>query len=113
MKKILIPIAMLMFLSASIPANSACPINKAGGVCKADIGAGINDKLHDKILPNNLNKIIQPNNTMNNRTNLGQPSLPDNINMEPIQEETTQPYDANCQFGNCMNNQNSGSKKND
>ena len=112
MKKILIPIAMLMFLSASIPANAACPINQAGGVCKADIGTGINDKLHDKILPNSLNKMIQPNNTMNNRTNLGQPSLPDNINMEPIQEETTQPYDANCQFGNCRNKQNAGSMKN-
>lgn len=111
MKKILIPAVMLLFLTTAIPANSACPIDKPG-VCKADIGTGINDKLHDKILPNNLNQKIQPNNTMNSRTNLGQPSLPDNINMRPVQEEVTQPYNANCQFGNCINNENSGAQRN-
>ena len=30
------------------------------------------------------------------------------LNMEPIQEEDTQPYNAGCQFGNCMNRQNAG-----
>ncbi len=91
---------------------AACPINTPG-VCKADIGSGINDKLQDKILPNNLEQITKPNSSFDNRTNLGQPHIPDNINMEPIQEENTQPYDANCQFGNCINRGDSGSNKKD
>ena len=81
-------------------------------MCKADIGTGINDNLNDKLIPNNLNQISQPNNTFNNRTQLGQPNLPENINMEPAQEESTQPYNANCQFGNCMNRTNVGENGN-
>ena len=81
---------------------SACPIDKPGA-CKADIGSGINNTLQDKIIPNNLQQTIQPNNSMNNRTPLGQSFTPDNIHREPIQEESNQPYDANCQFGNCIN----------
>ena len=101
MKKIIILAAFAVLL---VPAQTfaACPIDTPG-VCKADIGAGINDKLQDKILPNNLEQTIQPNNTFNNRTQLGQPHTPDNINMEPIQEGVNKPYDANCQFGNCIN----------
>ncbi|MCM1339597.1 MAG: hypothetical protein NC191_08005 [Muribaculaceae bacterium] len=106
MKKILI-LGILFATFNTIQYTHACPIDKP---CKADIGAGINDKLPNKILPDNLNKQIQPNNTMNNRTNLGQPSLPENINMRPVQQESTQPYNANCQFGNCLNNQDSDTK---
>lgn len=110
MKKIIILTALILF-SSNLPGFSACPIDNIGA-CKADIGSGINNRLQDKILPNNLEKIKQPKNTFENRTQLGQPQIPDHINMEPNQEENTQPYDANCQFGNCMNRTNSGAGKN-
>jgi len=110
MKKILI-LAVLVALTGGLSGYCACPINNPGS-CKADIGTGINDKLQDKVLPNNLNQMSQPNNTFKGRSNLGQPNIPENINMRPIQEQNTQPYDANCQFGNCLNNQGSGQNKN-
>lgn len=112
MKKIIILCAI--FLGATgIQAFAGCPLSVVtGGACKADIGSGINDKLENKIVPNNLDNIVKPNNSFNNRSKLGQPNLPENINMEPAQEEATQPYDANCQFGNCMNSKNAGQNKN-
>lgn len=110
MKKFILP-AILVIFYITLPTFGACKIEQLEA-CKADIGTGINDRIQDKILPNNLEKIKQPHNTFENRTQLGQPQIPDNINMEPIQEENTQPYDANCQFGNCMNRQNAGENKN-
>lgn len=104
-------IISLILISTGTISFATCPIDISGS-CKADIGAGINDKLNDKIIPNNLNQITKPNNTLEDRTQLGQPNIPDNINMEPAQEENTQPYDANCQFGNCMNRTNAGSQGN-
>lgn len=109
MKKIIILTALLLSCF-TLPVFSACKIEDLGA-CKADIGSGINDKLQDKILPNNIENMKLPKNTFENRTQLGQPQIPDNINMEPIQEENNQPYDANCQFGNCMNRGNSGADK--
>lgn len=108
MKKIIIA---AMLLAVGTISFASCPVNTPG-VCKVDIGTGINDNLNDKLIPNNLNQISQPNNTFNNRTQLGQPNLPENINMEPAQEESTQPYNANCQFGNCMNRTNVGENGN-
>jgi len=110
MKKIIIFGALAVIISGSF-VYSACPIESLGA-CKADIGSGINDTLNDKILPNRLDQQIKPNNSFNNRTNLGQPNLPDTINMEPIRQENTQPYNADCQFGNCMNRPNSGGNQN-
>lgn len=110
MKKIIILSAILLSISG-LQAYSACPI-EATDACKADIGAGINDRLQEKLIPNNLNQITDPKNSFNNRTKLGQPNIPENINMEPEQEESTQPYNANCQFGNCMNSINAGEHKN-
>ncbi|MGN0031085.1 MAG: hypothetical protein ACI37Q_03930 [Candidatus Gastranaerophilaceae bacterium] len=98
-------IIMIMGIVSLIGINStilACPIDKPGS-CKADIGSGINNTLQDKIIPNNLQQTVQPNNSMNNRTQLGQPFTPDNIHREPVQEEGNLPYNANCQFGNCIN----------
>lgn len=109
MKKILILTALIL-LSANLQTLSACPID-AIGACKADIGSGINNRLQDKIMPNNIEKIKQPKNTFENRSQLGQPQIPEQINMEPAQEQINRPYDANCQFGNCMNRSNSGSGK--
>lgn len=110
LKKIIMISALLLFCTG-ISGYSACKIDKLGA-CKADIGTGINTRLQDKIMPNNIDKLKQPHNTFENRTKLGQPQIPENINMEPIQEEDTQPYDANCQFGNCFNRNQAGETKN-
>ncbi|MBR6723117.1 hypothetical protein IKL64_06655 [bacterium] len=110
MKKILI-LSALFLSCVSLPVFSACKIENLGA-CKADIGNVINSSLQDKIMPNNLERIKQPHNSFENRTQLGQPQIPENINMEPIQEENTQPYNANCQFGNCFNRQNAGENSN-
>jgi hypothetical protein len=110
MKKILITL-LIIGLNFNIITFGACKIDSLDA-CKADIGSGINDKLQDKVLPNNIQQMTKPNNTFNNRTNLGQPNIPSNIHMQSAEEELTQPYDANCQFGNCMNNTNAGKTKN-
>ena len=110
MKKTII-LSAIILSCCSLPTFSSCKIEQLEA-CKADIGKGINDTLQDRIMPNNLEKIKQPHNTFENRTQLGQPQIPENINMEPIQEENTQPYNANCQFGNCMNRQNAGENSN-
>jgi hypothetical protein len=109
MKKIVI-LGLCLF-GFYTPVWSACNIDALGS-CKADIGAGINDKLQDKVLPNTLQQMTKPNNTFNNRSNLGQPNIPNSIHMQPAEEEITQPYDANCQFGNCMDSVNAGKTKN-
>lgn len=110
MKKIII-LGAILLSCINLPTFSACKIENLG-TCKADIGDGINTSLQDRIMPNNLEKIKQPHNSFENRTQLGQPQIPANINMEPIQEENTQPYNANCQFGNCFNRQNAGENSN-
>jgi hypothetical protein len=109
MKKLLL-IILLNFFIVQV-SYAVCKIDSLDA-CKADIGTGINDKLQDKIIPNNIEQLKRPNNTLNNRTKLGQPNLPENINQQPIQTEDTQPYDANCQFGNCFDRTNAGGQKN-
>ena len=109
MKKMIILVGLVLAIS-DVQVFAACPI-EPGAACKADIG-GFNNNLQDKILPNNLDNITKPNNSFNNRSRLGQPNLPDSINMEPAQEENTQPYNANCQFGNCLNRNNAGQNGN-
>lgn len=109
MKKIIITAIILTI--GNIGYCAACSLDKPG-TCQANIGPGINDRINDKLIPNNLDNIVKPNNSFNNRTQLGQPNLPSNVNMEPAQEESTQPYDANCQFGNCINRTNAGEKGN-
>ena len=110
MKKI-IPLSVLLVFCLNLQTFGACKIEELGS-CKADIGNMVNSSLQDKIMPNNLERIKQPHNSFENRTQLGQPQIPENINMEPIQEENTQPYNANCQFGNCFNRQNAGENSN-
>ena len=109
MKKIIF-LSTLILSCVTLPSFSACKIEVLEN-CKADIGVGINNTLQDKIMPNNLERIRQPHNSFENRTQLGQPQLPENINIEPNQEDT-QSYNANCQFGNCMNKQNTNGKPN-
>lgn len=103
MKKILILIGIL---TLSMSAYAACPIEKLES-CTAEMNSGFgNTNLKDKIIPNRMNELNRPNDIFNNRDNQGQSHTPQNLNMEPIQKENTQPYDANCQFGNCMNRTN-------
>ncbi|MBQ8458993.1 hypothetical protein IJ541_02695 [bacterium] len=112
MKKIIIMSFALLFVG-SLQAQSACNIDKLD-VCTTIMGAtginsgGINKNLEDKILPNNLNKRQQPNSRLNNRGQQGQSKYPGQINRDMSQQESTQPYDANCQFGNCINQNNLG-----
>lgn len=110
MKKFIM-LCLFLFSVCSVASIGACQIEKLDS-CKADISSTINKSIQDKMLPNNLNQIQQPHNSFENRTKLGQPQIPENLNMEPIQEENTQPYDANCQFGNCLNRQNAGENAN-
>lgn len=103
MKKIIILTALFFTGSCfSTIGYAACPINNIGA-CKADIGVGINDSFKDRIIPDNLNKMVRPKSTMEIREQTLQPQLPSNINTKIKQQETSPGYDANCQFGNCIN----------
>ena len=107
MKKVLI-IAAVLVIGAVGQVYAACSIEKLES-CTADINSGFgNTNLRDRILPNRMNDLTQPNSSFNNRNTQGQSHTPNNINMEPINKENTQPYNANCQFGNCMNRTNTG-----
>lgn len=109
MKKIL---TLIGIFALSISAYAACPIDKLES-CTAEINSGFsNTDLKDKIIPNRMNELNKPNNTFNNRDTQGQSHTPQNLNMEPIQKENTQPYNANCQFGNCLNRTNNGADNN-
>ena len=103
MKKIIILFAI--FLVCSCLSNTgaySCPINDLEG-CKADISRGMNNSLQKKILPNNLDRTVYPpNSTMEMRGETTQPQTPSIINTES-RPQNPQGYDANCQFGNCMN----------
>ncbi len=109
MKKIII--LSTLILSCIQISFASCQLEKLES-CKADISSAINKSIQEKILPNNLDRIKEPHNSFEYRTQLGQPLIPENLNMEPIQEEDTQPYNAGCQFGNCMNRQNAGENAN-
>ena len=107
MKKILIITAVIL-LNLNLTTFAVCQLSSLES-CKADMQpSNFNKGIKEKMLPNRLDDIKTPNSTFNNRTNQGQSHTPDNINMEPIQKEDTQPYNANCQFGNCMNRTNQG-----
>lgn len=109
MKKIICAIFALGLSCSSVFAG--CLLNSLES-CTTTMNTGLNNSLRNKVLPNRLEQQIEPNSSFNNRSNLGQPNLPDSINMEPAQEENTQPYNANCQFGNCLNRQNAGQNNN-
>lgn len=109
MKKIII-LGALVLSYFQLQSFASCQLEKLEN-CKADINSAINKSIQDKIIPNNLDSLREPHNSFENRTQLGQPQLPENINIEPNQEDT-QSYNANCQFGNCMNKQNTNGKPN-
>lgn len=104
MKKSIIFLAFLLvgsFLQTT-GGYAACPINSLDA-CKADISRGMNSSLKDRVLPNNLDKTVRPNSTIEMREQSLQPQTPSIINTESRPQSSQQGYDANCQFGNCLN----------
>ena len=108
MKKIII-ISCAMLLNISLTVYGACSVNSLGfchsGIQRQEFG---NTNLKDRMIPNRIDNISQPNALMENRGMQGQTQTPENINRELFQQESTQPYSSNCQFGNCINRTNSG-----
>lgn len=108
MKKILILSAALL-LNINLYAFGTCSVNNLGfcssGIQRQELG---NTNLQDRMIPNRINNINQPNALMENRGMQGQTQTPENINRELFQQELTQPYNSNCQFGNCINRTNAG-----
>ena len=110
MIKKIIMISVILLSSLVAQSYAVCQIKNLDA-CKADIGSGINGNLQNKLMPSNLDKLKMPKNTFDNRSQLGQPQIPENINLEPEQEENKQPYNSNCQFGNCINRGDTGDMK--
>ena len=108
MKKILLLSALLVFC-INLTSFGACSISDLG-ICQAEINRQEfgNTSLKDRMIPNRMDNIRQPNTLMENRSMQGQQQTPEHINRELIQQEATQPYNSNCQFGNCINRTNSG-----
>lgn len=104
MKKIIIlSAAFLTAACLNYPNVNACPINTPGE-CKADISGGLNTNIQERELHDNLKNLTKPTNTMDMRQETTQPQTPSNINTESRPQEQIKGYDANCQFGDCMNN---------
>ena len=109
MKKIIF--TLIIISAIGTPTMASCLLDNLES-CTTTMDTGLNKTLKDKILPNNLEQQTLPNSSFHNRNNLGQPNMPSSINMEQEQQEKTQPYNANCQFGNCINQENSGQNSN-
>ena len=107
LKKILIISAV--FIAVNTTAFGVCSLNNLGlcqsGIQRQELG---NTSLKDRLIPNRIDNMSQPNTLMENRGMQGQTQTPENINRELFQQETTQPYNSNCQFGNCINKTNAG-----
>jgi hypothetical protein len=108
MKKILILTSALIFSISQI-AYGACTVDSLGlcqsGITTQELGS---TNLQNRLIPNRINNMGQPNTLMENRGMQGQTQTPENINRELCQQESTQPYNSNCQFGNCINKTNAG-----
>ena len=108
MKKVLILCAVLL-AGVNTVSFGACPISSLG-ICQSEINrqdfGRIN--LQDRMIPSRMETMQQPNSVTQNRTQQGQTQSPPQINQQLFQQEMTQPYNSNCQFGNCINKTNSG-----
>jgi len=112
MKKILI-FGVLAFVGM-LPAFATCKINSLG-ICTNQMQATTgfeNKNIQDKMIPSRMNNLRTPNSAQDNRNLQGQQRTPSQINRDLIQQKTNQPYDANCQFGNCINRTNSNGNNN-
>ncbi len=107
MKKVIM-FGILLF-SGFCSVYGACPISSLG-ICQSEINrqdfGRIN--LQDRMIPSRMETMQQPNSVMQDRTQQGQTQSPPQINQQLFQQEMTQPYNSNCQFGNCINKTNNG-----
>ena len=107
MKKIII-LSVIVLASMNISLG-ACPVSSLG-ICQSEINrqdfGRIN--LKDRMIPSRIETMQQPNSVLQDRTQQGQTQSPPQINQQLFQQEATQPYNSNCQFGNCINKTNSG-----
>lgn len=81
---------------------AACPIADFGA-CKADIGIGNDGNIRNRMVPDNLKKMTRPNSSMDIRQQTIDPQVPSTINTESVKTDNAPGYDANCQFGSCLN----------
>ena len=95
MKKI---IMLLLFFAIAMPVGAVCSIT--GEACAAPLNFEANT-LQDKLVPNNLQNL--------QRTDSFQPQIVtpygSNVHTAPppvTQSPEASDYDANCQFGNCL-----------
>lgn len=93
MKKILTPLALLL-MCISLPSYSACQIDKLE-YCKADISTS------QKPLTNSPKELKTLNNPYDNPLHKSQirKEIQENTNFS----KNSQPYNSNCQFGDCLN----------
>lgn len=106
MKKIIIFLWVVMMFSNSVMAS--CPINidmKSPKSCTVSL-QNQNQTIKDKLLPNNLNQMVNPSRETSREFQRQPHSKPDTINREqynnPENEEGNKPYNAACQFGVCL-----------
>lgn len=108
LKKIII-LSVAMLLGIGHSALALCSVDSLGlcqsGITTQELGS---TNLQNRLIPNRINNMGQPNTLMQNRGMQGQTQTPENINRELFQQEATQPYNSNCQFGNCINKTNAG-----
>lgn len=100
---------MMLFAGINALSYGSCPVTSLG-ICQSEINRQEfgNINLQDRMIPSRINNMQQPTTVMQDRSMQGQSQSPPQINRELFQQETTQPYNSNCQFGNCINQTNSG-----
>lgn len=104
MKKIVI--FSLFVIVLNIPAVfGACSLEsiEAKGSCTAIVGPP-EPSLQDRLIPNNLNQLVNPNRDAFEAPKTKQYTEPESVNMNPAPSEAPADpqYDANCQFGVCL-----------
>ncbi len=116
MKKILI-LSLLVYFSALIPVKGACPIEalRNGQTSCTVVLQGQNQTIKDKLIPNNLNQMVNPSRNMSNEFKAQPHVIPETINTNtqynnPEKDEGNTPYNSACQFGVCLPGESSGSQ---
>ncbi len=107
MKKIILT-ACVITLFSSIQAFSACPLNfdtNSSKSCTVGLQSQ-NQTIKDKLIPNNLNQMTNPERNSSREFQKQPHAKPDTVNREqyndPEQSNGNTPYNAACQFGVCL-----------
>lgn len=111
MKKILI-LSVSILLFSSLQTFGACKIEDMNA-CKANLETQ-NQTIQDKLVPNHLNQIVSPTRDTSKEFTNTPHTIPEMINMDVDENPSNinkgnTPYNANCQFGNCLPGRNTGS----